>query len=145
MKYLSISLLLLALTAFKQQPGETLTIHTNNFNNNKGKAILFLFRKNDKIPSNPFKTISTEIIDKKAIFEIQNLAFDDYAIILLHDENDNGKIDHAMGFPSEQLGYSNNWELGFFTGMPTFSKLKFEFSSTKQIQDISITYLKNKK
>ena len=142
MKYLSISFLFMALTAFKQQPNGTLTINTSNYNNDKGKAVLFLFRKDDKIPNNPFKTIITEIKDKKAVFEIQNLAFDDYAIILLHDENNNGKIDHSFGLPSEQLGYSNNWELGFFTGMPTFNKLKF--SSASLIQNINITYKKNK-
>lgn len=132
----------MALTAFKQQPNGTLTINTSNCNNDKGKAVLFLFRKDDKIPNNPFKTIITEIKDKKAVFEIQSLAFDDYAIILLHDENNNGKIDHSFGLPSEQLGYSNNWELGFFTGMPTFDKLKF--SSASLIQNINITYKKNK-
>jgi len=145
MKFLLVSLILVVLTSFTQQTNETLTINTGNFNNDKGKAVLFLFRKDDKIPSNPFRTIVTEIKDKKAIFEIKNLAFGDYAIILLHDENDNGKIDHLMGLPAEQLGYSNNWELGFFTGMPTFSKLKFQFSATEQIQNISITYKKNKK
>ena len=106
---------------------------------------MFLFRKDDKIPSNPFKIISAAIKDKKATFEVPNLAFDDYAAIILHDENDNGKIDHSMGFPSEQLGYSNNWELGFFTGMPTFSKLKFQFLPTITTQSINITYKKNKK
>ena len=145
MKHLSISLLFMALTAFKQQPSGTLTVNTNNYNNNNGKAVLLLFRKDDKIPNNPFNTIATEIKDKKAVFEIQNIAFDDYAIILLHDENDNGIIDHSFGLPSEQLGYSNNWELGFFTGMPTFSKLKFQFSTSAQTQNITITYKKNKK
>ena len=145
MKHLSISLLFMALTAFKQQPSGTLTVNTTNYNNNNGKAVLLLFRKDDKIPNNPFNTIVTEIKDKKAVFEIQNIAFDDYVIILLHDENDNGIIDHSFGLPSEQLGYSNNWELGFFTGMPTFSKLKFQFSTSAQTQNITITYKKNKK
>jgi uncharacterized protein (DUF2141 family) len=145
MKYLSISLVIIALTAFKQQGNGTLTVNSSNFNNDNGKAVLFLFRKDDKIPINLFKTIVTEIKDKKAIFDIQNLAFDEYSIILLHDENNNGEIDHSMGLPNEQLGYSNNWELGFFTGMPTFSKLKFQFSTTEKVQNINITYKKNKK
>jgi uncharacterized protein (DUF2141 family) len=135
----------MVLIAFKQQGNGTLTINSGNFNNDNGKAVLFLFRKDDKIPHNSFKTITTEIKDKKAVFEIQNLAFQVYAIMLLHDENNNGKIDHSMGLPSEQLGYSNHWELGFFTGMPTFSKLKFQFSATQHFQNINITYKKNKR
>jgi hypothetical protein len=47
--------------------------------------------------------------------------------------------------PSEQLGYSNNWDLGFTSGMPTFSKLKFQFSKVAQKQSINITHKKNKK
>ena len=145
MKYLAISVVIMVLMALKQEGNGTLTINSGNFNNDKGKAVLFLFRKDDKIPINPFKTITTEIKDRKVIFEIQNLAFDEYAIMLLHDENADGKIDHSMGLPNEQLGYSNNWELGFFTGMPTFSKLRFQFLATEKIQTINITYKKFKK
>jgi uncharacterized protein (DUF2141 family) len=145
MKCLLIFLLSNALTSNSQTMNGTLTVNTSDFNNDKGKAVLFLFRKDDKIPSSPFKTFSVEIKNKKAVFKIQNLDFAEYAIILLHDENDNGKIDHSMGLPNEQLGYSNNWELGFFTGMPTFSKLKFQFSAIAQTQNINITYKKNKK
>lgn len=145
MKYPLVSLMFIMLTAFKQPANSTLTVNTSNYNNDNGKAVLFLFRKDDKIPSSPFKTVSTEIKNKKAVFEIPNLVFDDYAIIILHDENNNGKIDHSLGLPNEQLGYSNKWEIGFFTGMPTFSKLKFPFSATQKVQNISITYKRNRK
>jgi uncharacterized protein (DUF2141 family) len=144
MKYLSLILAIAFMTAFKQPTEGTLTINTASFNNDKGKAVLFLFRKNDGIPNSPFKTLSADIKDNKANFQFQNLPYGEYAIILLHDENNNGKIDHSFGLPSEQLGYTNNWELGFFTGMPTFSKLKFQFSATAQTQSINITYKKNK-
>ena len=145
MKYLPLILALIFLSAFKQQPEGTLTVNTAGFNNGKGKAVLFLFRKNDGIPDSPFKTLSADINDSKASFQFQSLPYGEYAIILLHDENNNGKIDHSFGMPGEQLGYSNHWELGFFTGMPAFSKLKFQFSATTQTQNINITYKKNKK
>jgi uncharacterized protein (DUF2141 family) len=145
MKYLSLILAITFMSAFKQQTEGTLTINTASFNNGKGKAVAFLFRKSDDIPNTPFKTLSVNIKDNKADFQFQNLPYGEYAIILLHDENSNGKIDHSMGLPSEQLGYSNNWELGFFTGMPTFSKLKFQFSAGAKTQSINISYKKNKK
>ena len=145
MKCLLIFLLSNALTSYSQTTNGILTVNTSDFNNDKGKAILFQFRKDDKIPSGPYKTITAEIKDRNAAFQISNIPYGNYAIILLHDENDNGKIDHSLGLPSEQLGYSNNWELGFFTGMPTFSKLKFLFSASEIIQNITITYKKNKK
>jgi uncharacterized protein (DUF2141 family) len=129
---------------FSNQNG-LLTVITSGYNNDNGKAVLLLFRKDDKIPSSPFKTYTAKISNKRAVPEIQNLAFDNYAIILHHDGNGNGKIDHLMGLPNEQLGYSNNWTLGFTTGMPTFSKLKFQFSAIKHTQEIGITYKSNKK
>ena len=58
----------MVLTAFKQQPSGILTVNISNYNNDNGKAVLSLFRKDDKIPNNPFKTIATEIKDKKAVF-----------------------------------------------------------------------------
>jgi uncharacterized protein (DUF2141 family) len=144
MKFLLLLLSATLMMAFIQPTEGTLIINTSGFNNDKGKAVLFLFRKEDAIPKKPFKTLSVEIKNNKAEFQLQHLAYGEYAAMLLHDENENGKIDHSFGFPSEQLGYSNNWELGVFTGMPTFSKLKFQFSSTSQVQNITITYKKNK-
>jgi uncharacterized protein (DUF2141 family) len=120
----------------------TLTISSEGFNNNKGKAVLFIFRQRDEIPGSPFKISTTSIREGKAQFQVQNLPFNDYAIILLHDENNNQKIDHSLGFPSEQLGYSNNWTFGIFSGMPTFSKLKFQFSPNSQSLTINVTYKK---
>jgi len=145
MKHLLLAFATLFVTAHKQTDISTLTVNASEFNNNKGKAVVFLYRKNDKIPDSPFKKVSAIIKNKKAIISIESLPYDDYAIILLHDENSNEKIDHSIGLPSEQLGYSNNWKLGFFTGMPSFSKLKLTFSLNEQSTNISITYKKNKK
>ena len=72
------------------------------------------------------------------------MAYGDYAAILVHDENGNGKIDHSFGLPAEQLGYTNNWTLGVFTGMPSFAKLKFSFNADRQSVPVSITYKKGK-
>ena len=144
MKYLSATIFAVLLMAFKQPNKSTLTIRSDGFNNDDGTAMVLLFRKGDKIPGSPFKTLSVEIRDHKANFEIPGLPYNDYAVILLHDGNNNGKIDHLLGLPNEQLGYSNNWKLGFFTGMPTFNKLKFTFTAGSTIQNINISYKKNK-
>jgi outer membrane protein len=58
------------------------------------------------------------------------LAFGDYAVVVLHDGNDNGEVDHNfLGLPTEPLGFSNGFKLGLFSGKPTFEKLRFTFSS----------------
>lgn len=122
----------------------TLVFKTDGFNNNKGKAEILLFRKTDKVPDNPFKRSASIIRNKQSIITFPDLAYGDYAAILVHDENSNGKIDHSFGLPAEQLGYTNNWTLGVFTGMPSFSKLKFSFAANMQSVPVSITYKKGK-
>jgi uncharacterized protein (DUF2141 family) len=120
----------------------TLSFSASGFDNNGGKAAILLFRKGDTIPTKPYKILSVPISNKAAAISFPGLAYGEYAAILLHDADSDGKITHAFGLPSEQLGYTNNWKLGFFTGMPTFSKLKFLFSPSATTQEIHITYKK---
>ena len=68
-------------------------------------------------------------MDKRAEVNI-DLPFGDYAAIFVHDRNGNDKIDHRLGIPNEPLGYTNNWKLSLFSGMPTFEKLRFTFSAS---------------
>ena len=119
-----------------------LSFNATGFSNDKGSAQILLYRNGDKIPDGPFKTAVSSIKNKTATISLTGIPYGYYAAILLHDENNNNKIDHSFGLPSEQLGYTNHWTLGFFTGMPTFTKLKFAFSPTATIQEIHITYKK---
>ncbi len=118
----------------------TLRFFTGNFNNDAGRAMIQLYRSTDKVPDHPFMKVSGSLQNKSAIIDIHGLPYGDYAAILVHDENSNGQIDHAYGLPAEQLGYTNKWELGFFTGMPSFSKLKFHFGPAQTSQKVLITY-----
>lgn len=136
------SFLMLISRHFQQAKDGTLTVSGTDFNNDKGYAIVYLFRKDDKIPALPFRVTKAAVYHQKAQLRFTDLPFGNYALILLHDENANEKIDHAFGLPKEPLGYSNHWKLGFFTGMPTFSKLQFSFSPTSTSQIITITYKK---
>ena len=61
------------------------------------------------------------------------------AAILYHDQNSNGTLDHNFfRIPNEPMGFSNEWKLTLFSGMPNFSKLKFEYSEHKQDYKIDI-------
>jgi uncharacterized protein (DUF2141 family) len=56
-----------------------------------------------------------------------------YAIKVLVDNNDNGKIDlNFFGIPKEQFGFSNN-VLGIL-GIPKFEKASFKLNSNKKIE-----------
>lgn len=51
-----------------------------------------------------------------------------YAIIVLRDENQNGKIDKGFVLPIEDIGLSNYESIGLSNG-PNFSKTSFELDS----------------
>ena len=56
-----------------------------------------------------------------------------YAIKVLVDNNDNGKMDlNFFGIPKEQFGFSNN-VLGIL-GVPKFEKASFKLNSNKKIE-----------
>ena len=118
------ALCVVSLSCFGQ---EKLAIVAGNFESNSGKAVVNLFRQQDDIPKKPFRTGTAEIVNGRATIWFENLPVGDYAAILFHDENSNGIVDHRFGFPNEPMGFSNNWRLSLFSGMPTFEKLKFEF------------------
>ena len=121
-----IFLLVLCELSYGQSSG-TLVIEAGIFHDNRGKAVVHLFRREDALPKNPFMESSSIIVDGKTKIIFKNIPFGDYAAIIFHDENSNDRIDHRFGFPNEPIGFSNHWKLSLFSGMPTFEKLKFSF------------------
>lgn len=117
---------------------QTLIIEADQFDNNTGVAVAYLFRKQDDIPEKPFIKIQSHILNNKANLAFEDIPYGEYAVIVFHDENSNGVLDHKMGFPSEGKGFSNEWKFSLFSGMPTFDKLKFEFTKTQTLHRIRV-------
>lgn len=117
---------------FKTQTNSgDLTVTIDHFSSNKGKAIVNLFKKGDDVTKEPFKQLSGKIANGVAEVVFKDLPYGDYAILMWHDQNSNGDLDHSWGIPAEPMGYSRGWSFSLFSGMPTFDKLKFEFSNQK--------------
>lgn len=126
MKKLAISVLLVCTTFFalaQDTKGNTITVVIDNISNNEGKVLLSLhnqdtFMKGEGIQSTA-STIENGAI--KVVFE--NVTPGEYAIMALHDENDNNRMDFELnGMPKESYGMSGN-EMSF--GPPTFADAKF--------------------
>jgi uncharacterized protein (DUF2141 family) len=116
----------------------TLAITATNFENEKGQAVVNLFREQDDVPRKPFKTIKASIKDGVGKLVVDNLPNGSYAVIVYHDENDNNTLDHRLGFPNEPMGFSNGWNLSLFSGMPTFRKLRFEHNGTHTLIEVKV-------
>ncbi|MEI6348785.1 MAG: DUF2141 domain-containing protein [Bacteroidota bacterium] len=110
----------------------TLTFDVSGISENTGQS------QQDDVPSSPYMKVKAGIKHNKVVVVIEKLSYGEYAAIILHDKNSNGETDHSWGIPSEPLGFTNNWELSLFSGMPSFEKLKFTFSSTNNLIKIDM-------
>lgn len=71
-----------------------------------------------------------------AHFTFKDLPAGDYAVLLTHDENDNGKLDtNLVGMPVEGYGFSNNPQV---MRKPTFDEARFNVPASGTAIDISL-------
>ncbi len=88
----------------------------------KGKILVNLFSNAKGFPTNPkyaYRTAELDIKEGKAYVEFTDLPYGDYAVAVLHDENDNKKMDYNLvGMPKEGYCFSNNYR-------PTFKNPSF--------------------
>jgi uncharacterized protein (DUF2141 family) len=88
-------------------------------------------------------------IAMRAVAGVQSVVFTNldrgrYAIIVFHDENDNGKLDeNSWGVPSEGYGFSNNAE-GFLAA-PSFDKAAVMLDKADSAISITLKYPSRKK
>lgn len=72
-------------------------------------------------------------------FEVEfvELPEGEYAVVVVHDENDNGKLDSGfLGFGGENYGYSNNIKPWF--GRPDFEDAKFTVGQPETVVEIDL-------
>ncbi|MEP3052016.1 MAG: DUF2141 domain-containing protein [Erythrobacter sp.] len=78
--------------------------------------------------------------NSSATIRFNNVEPGNYAIALLHDENDNGKADRALGMmPTEGFGFSRDARVRF--GPPKFRDAVFEHGMDDQELVIRMRYL----
>jgi len=107
----------------------TLTVQATGFAHERGHAVAKLFAEGDDVFGPGRQTVSAEIHATEALLQWSDVAPSRYAVIVFHDENDNGTLDHnLLRLPAEPLGFSNGWQLSWRSGMPSFDKLQFQFT-----------------
>ena len=119
-------------SAAQQEVSGELTIKVSGFNEKSGNVLVHLFRPGDKVTGKPYKRVVHAIKSGTSIVKFKNIPFQNYYAMAVHDKNSNGVLDHnAMRIPSEPMGFSNNWNISLFSGMPNYKKTGFIFSKTK--------------
>ena len=63
----------------------------------------------------------------------------DYALAVIHDENDNARLDTFAGIPREGFGFSRNPAIGF--GPPRFAAARFAIAGDAAVQQVRMRYI----
>lgn len=142
--FLLIALFLsLPLTSFTTAPNTgTVTIEVEGLKNSSGTVRIGVYNKNDKFleDAGVIKAISAKISGGKCKLEAADLNYGSYSFALLHDQNDNKKMDYNwMGIPQEGFGFSNNPKIGF--GAPSFDETKIVVDSPSKSIKIVLKYM----
>ena len=128
--------------AFTSGPKGCLSIRIDNIRNAKGKIGIALFTGEKGFPDKPekaFAVASTAISGTSQEVVIENIPYGTYAVSILHDENENKKMDKTwIGKPKEGFGASNNPKIRF--GPPGFDESGFDLDCKEIALDISINY-----
>ena len=139
-RYFLLSILLLvAATVISRVTENKLSLSITDLRNNKGHVLITVYKDGIGYPEEVDKAVrraKLTITNKTATVSFVGLASGNYAIAILHDENDDGKMNsNFLGLPKEGYGFSNN-VMGSF-GPPSFSKASFQYN-VNQSKTISI-------
>ena len=106
--------------------GKSITVTIENITNNNGSVILGLHTKDTFMKGQGVKSAESKIVDGKITVTFKNVKAGSYAIMALHDENENKRMDfQENGMPKESYGMSNN---PISYGPPQFDSAKFDLN-----------------
>ena len=113
----------LGLMANAQDTGITVTVTVENIKSNEGKVLIGLHNSETFMRADGLDNVESTIENNKATLVFKNVKPGEYALLAMHDENENYMMDfEASGMPKESFGLSNN-PMSF--GPPQFNEAKF--------------------
>ena len=83
----------------------------------------------------------TKVLPAKAAasIRIEGLKPGEYSLLLIHDENGNGKLDKMMAMPKEGFGFSRNPAIRM--GPPYYKDVHFRVPAGHSVQTVKVRYL----
>ena len=147
MRFIRFSILLLAITALHGDGSSSkarLFVHVQGLRNAEGIAGALLFQSARGFPDTKvqaFRMSGAHIRGNAATIVFTDLPSGQYALSVIHDENENRAMDkNLLRLPAEGFGFSNNPDTGL--RLPAFSESSFDFTGDKdQHIYIKIRYL----
>ncbi len=111
-----------------------LTVHVTEVKHQDGKVLIGVYNKSDGFPKELEKALLTaKTAPGKPKHTFRGLSHGNYAVVVIHDRNNNGKLDrNLLGMPKEPVGLSNYSVIGI-SNPPTFKTASFTLSSIESI------------
>jgi uncharacterized protein (DUF2141 family) len=127
-----ITYLTLLLTGLFMHAQNTIEVCISGFDSNNGTAMIAVYDSEENFLEKRLLGEISKIENKEARVVFSDVPEGVYAISVVHDEDDNGKLNMVMGFyPSEATGASNNAPAKF--GPPKWEDAKFEVKNGQYI------------
>jgi uncharacterized protein (DUF2141 family) len=124
-----------AAAASAQDVQSEVVIDLTGVRSDRGHLAFAVFPKEEgkAFPKVPQKAVLTKMVDAKkgeSLISLGKLKPGVYAISLLHDENNDGKMNfHFFGMPKEGFGFSRDPRIAF--GAPDFSECAVEVTGSE--------------
>ena len=122
--------------ALAELPG--IKVVVSNLSPATGTVEVSLFDTAESFLKEPYLQESG-VVGEDGIFETEfvGLTEGEYAVVVVHDANDNEKLDNGfLGFGGEKYGYSNNLKPWF--GRPGFEEAKIAVSLPETLIEIDL-------
>ncbi|MEO9511510.1 MAG: DUF2141 domain-containing protein [Flavobacteriaceae bacterium] len=122
---LALTFLLVNFSSIAQETtGINIKVSISNVTSNEGKVMVGLHTADTFMKGPGMQNLESAIENGTVSFTFKDIAPGTYAIMALHDANENSRMDfEANGMPKESYGLSGN-DMSF--GPPSFSNAKFE-------------------
>ena len=136
-RLLTLAALLLLAPAISQAQLATLTVTVRGLVPATGAVEVSVFNSPETFMKEPSVQQSAKVDGKEELeFRFSGMLEGKYAVVVVHDENDNGALDTGfLGFGGESFGYSNDAFSWF--GRPGFDAASFSIGT--EDADIVIT------
>ena len=122
-------------------PDSTMTIQLENVRNERGMLRLCLTRDPAHFPdcSGDPRAVTASVPATMRDIRLPAIEPGSYALSVIHDENDNQRLDTVLGIPKEGFGFSRNPAIGF--GAPAFAQVRFSAGAGDSRQTVRMRYL----
>lgn len=109
-----------------------LTVRVTNLGDRQGKLMVGIFDSQENFLAEPLfgKEAKVTAEGQEVVFE--GVPLGEYAVSIIQDENENGKLDTFLVIPTEPYGFSNN-AMGRM-GPPSFEQAKFTLDKNLTIE-----------